>query len=152
VATEQAGSEVAPRRKERVSVRRATSGIAILGAVALAGGGTLQATTRREGQAAGARALELAPASPGYLRVLATPWAEVSVDGQRVEVTPFAHAIPLSPGTHYVTLTHPNAPAEKRTIAVEPGETRTVDVTMAIADLAHPEDAGSPIRPDPDKP
>ena len=153
VATEEAGSPTAPRKKERTSVRRALSGMAILGVVAIAGGGTLQATTHREGQAAGARPLELAPASPGYLRVLATPWAEVSVDGQRVEVTPFAHPIPLLPGTHYVTLTHPNAPVEKRTITVEPGETRTVDVAMAIADPAPKEDAGQlPPHLDPDKP
>ena len=34
---------------------------------------------------------------PGYLRVLATPWAEVWVDGQRVDVTPFARADRRSP-------------------------------------------------------
>jgi serine/threonine-protein kinase len=84
------------------------------------------------------------PAAPGYLRVLATPWAEVWVDGQRVDVTPFARGIPLPPGTHYVTLVHPSAPVEKRTLQVAPGETRTIDVVMNVGDLAPKDDAGAP--------
>jgi eukaryotic-like serine/threonine-protein kinase len=137
------GTPAAPKRRERASVRRATAGIAVLGAVAIGGGGVLQATAHREGQTAGARPLELVPPSPGYVRVLATPWAEVWVDGQRVEVTPFARGIPVAPGTHYVTLVHPNAPVEKRTIAVASGETRTVDVVMGVPDLAPKDDPDS---------
>jgi hypothetical protein len=57
-----------------------------------------------------------------------------------VDVTPFARGIPLPPGTHYVTLVHPSAPAEKRTVAIVAGETRTVDVVMAVPDLAPKED------------
>ncbi len=132
-----------PKRRERASVRRATVGLAVLGAAAMAGGGVLQATAHREGLQAGARPLELAPAAPGFLRVLATPWAEVWVDGQRVDVTPFARGIPLSSGTHYVTLVHPSAPVEKRTIALVSGETRTVDVVMAVPELAPKDDAES---------
>jgi eukaryotic-like serine/threonine-protein kinase len=143
----------APKPREHASVKSATAGIAVLGAMAIAGGVALQATAHREGQAAGARPLELAPHSPGYLRVLATPWAEVSVDGQPVDVTPFSRGIALPPGTHYVTLVHPNAPVEKRTIAVASGETRTVDVVMAVAELAPNDDAESPgARADREKP
>jgi serine/threonine-protein kinase len=58
----------------------------------------------------------------------------VWVDGQRVDVTPFARAIPLSAGTHYVTFVHPNAPVEKRAIAIARGEVRTLDVVMTIAE------------------
>jgi eukaryotic-like serine/threonine-protein kinase len=126
----------APGRRQGASLRRAVAGIAALGVAAIAGGGALQATSHREGQTAGARPLELAPASPGSLHVLATPWAEVWVDGQLVDVTPFARGIPLPAGTHYVTLVHPSAPVEKRTITLAPGETRTVDVVMAVAALA----------------
>jgi eukaryotic-like serine/threonine-protein kinase len=106
----------------------------------------LQAAAHREGQAAGARPLELVPPSPGYLRVLATPWAEVWVDGQHVDETPSARRLPLSPGTHYVTLIHPNAPVEKRTISVASGETRTIDVVMAVPDLAPKDDAARAER------
>jgi hypothetical protein len=133
----------APAQNRRASVRRAIAGLAVLGSVAVLGGGVIQATANREGEPAGARPLELTPASPGYLRVLATPWAEVWVDGQRVDVTPFARAIPLSAGRHYVTLVHPNAPIEKRTVAIVTGETSTIDVAMAIGELAPREDAGA---------
>jgi hypothetical protein len=130
-----------PKRKARASVRQAMIGIAVLGVIAMAGGVALQAMAHREGQTAGARPLELVPTSPGYLRVLATPWAEIWIDGQRIDETPLARRIPLSPGTHYVTLVHPNAPIEKRTISASPGETRTVDVVMAVPDLAPKDDA-----------
>jgi hypothetical protein len=144
VPAEGSSGDGAPRRRAGASLRRAGAGIAVLGAVAIAGGGALQATSHREGRTAGARPLELGPASPGTLRVLATPWAEVWVDGQRVDVTPFARGIPLSAGTHYVTLVHPSAPVEKRTITVVAGETSTVDVVMTVAALAPQDDAEVP--------
>ena len=66
---------------------------------ALVGGVAAPDDGAPRGEAAGLEAAGLLPPSPGYLRVLATPWAEVWVDGQRVDVTPFARAIPL-PGGH----------------------------------------------------
>ena len=68
----------------------------------------------------------------GYLRVLAQPWAEVSVDGEKIDTTPMARPIPVAPGRHFVTFTHPNAPEEKRTVQVVTGQTVLVDVTMRI--------------------
>jgi serine/threonine-protein kinase len=124
----------APAQRRRASVRRSVAGLAVIGTLAVSGGVALQATAARNGEEAGARPLELMPGSPGYLRVMATPWAEVWVDGQRVDVTPFARAIPLSAGTHYVTFVHPNAPVEKRAITIARGEVRTLDVVMTIAE------------------
>jgi eukaryotic-like serine/threonine-protein kinase len=143
VSASEPASAVTPPRSKRASVRQAVVGLAVLGTVAVAGGIALQTTTQREGMAAGTRPLELVPAAPGYLRVLATPWAEVWVDGQRVDTTPFARAIPLPPGMHYVTLVHPSAPVEKRTIAITAGETRTIDIVLAVPDLAPRDDAGA---------
>ena len=143
-------SAMPPRGLRRASVRNAVAGLGVLGAAAVLGGGALQATTHREGIAAGARPLELTPASPCYLRVLATPWAEVWVDGQHVEITPFARAVPLVPGTHYVTLVHPNAPVEKRTITMAAGEARTLDIVMNVPDLA-PKDEGGVREPSADR-
>jgi serine/threonine-protein kinase len=143
VPPREGSGEAAPRERARASVRRGIAGLAILGSVAVAGGIILQATAHRDGQAAGSRPLELLPAAPGTLRILATPWAEVWVDGQRVDVTPFARGIPLPPGTHYVTLVHPSAPVEKRTLVVAAGETRTIDVVMNVGDLAPRDDAGA---------
>jgi serine/threonine-protein kinase len=78
--------------------------------------------------------LQLSPESAGGLRVVATPWAEVKVDGQYVDTTPFARPIPLAPGKHWVTLRHPDAPEERREVTVAPGETALVDVTMNVGD------------------
>ena len=143
VSAGEPASAVVPRRSKRASVRQAVVGLAVLGAVAVGGGIALQTSAHREGMSAGTRPLELVPSAPGYLRVLATPWAEVWIDGQRVDTTPFARAIPLPPGMHYVTLVHPSAPVEKRTIAIAAGETRTIDVVLAVPDLAPKDDAGA---------
>jgi hypothetical protein len=139
-ASDTEDSAALPRRK-RISARPAIAGLALLGAAGALGGALLQTTARRDGEAAGSRPLDLLPPSPGFLRVLATPWAEVWVDGQRVDVTPFARPIALPEGTHYVTLIHPSAPLEKRTVAIVHGETRTIDAVMAVPQLAPPEDA-----------
>lgn len=131
----------------RRSIRSAVLGLAALGAVAMALGGIIQYTGRTGAHrvAAGTRPLELLPARAGGLRVLATPWAEVWVDGELVDTTPFARPIPLAAGTHYVTLKHPSAPPEKRTVTIVAGETITLDVTMDVAAPAAapaPADAG----------
>ena len=114
-------------------------GVTLLGfaglAVAFAAcGGLLQWSARgaRAAAEAGSKPLELAPAEAGGLRVLATPWAEVAVDGQRIDETPIGRPIPLAPGPHFVILTHPSAPPEKRAITIAAGETTTLDVAMKL--------------------
>jgi hypothetical protein len=133
-----------PQRRVRTVTKWATLALAFLAMVGAGSGALLQASSRREGRSVGAKRLELAPAAPGYLRVLATPWADVWVDGQRVDVTPFARAIVLAPGTHSVALVHPNAPVEKRSVLVATGETRTLDVVMAVGEQQGGADAGTP--------
>ena len=93
---------------------------------------------------AGAAPLALIPPHPGAIRVLATPWAEIAVDGQHVDVTPFARPIPVSAGTHYVTFTHPSARPEKRVVEVKAGATVLIDVTMNLGEDegAIPKEAG----------
>jgi len=96
------------------------------------GFGVVRATDRNTERAAATTEGPLTPARPGFLHVLATPWAEVSVDGQLAEVTPTAHAIPLAPGPHYVTFTHPAATSQTRRVVVETDKTVTLDVTMEV--------------------
>jgi len=110
-------------------------GFAAILAVGVASGALVQWSDRdaREALHAGEAPLELVPRGNASLRVLATPWAHVAIDGQHVETTPFARAIPLSPGTHFVTLTHPDAPAEQRVIKVAPGESMQLDVAMKLS-------------------
>jgi serine/threonine-protein kinase len=141
VSPSEAGDGAAPRRRKKLSARPAIAGLAMLGAAGILGGALVQTRAHRDGDTAGSRPLDLLPPSPGYLRVLVTPWAEVWVDGQRVDVTPFARPIPLPEGTHYVTLVHPSAPVEKRTVAIVHGETRTIDAVMNMPELGPAEDA-----------
>jgi serine/threonine-protein kinase len=121
-------------------------GLLLCLALIVVGGGIIQFFVwRSEGQGTarrGAPGLELAPARPAYLRVVADPWADVIVDGKRVDTTPFARAIPLMAGTHYVRLEHPNAPTERRTVTMVPGETVLLDVKMRLENRKV--DAGPP--------
>jgi len=137
---------------EPPSVMLAAKGLAVCFALVVLGGAAVQwLAYRREGAAVarrGATQLELAPKRPAYLRVVADPWAEVVVDGQHVDTTPFARAIPLTAGTHYVRLEHPNAPTERRTITLVPGETVLLDVKMQI-DRSLRSDAAAPLEPPP---
>jgi eukaryotic-like serine/threonine-protein kinase len=114
----------------------AVIGLLVCSLLIVGGGAILQWMAWRDGAGSAARGrstrLELAPAQPGFLRVVAEPWAHVVVDGQRVETTPFARAIPLPAGTHYVRLEHPNAPTERRTVRLSPGETVLLDVKLKI--------------------
>jgi serine/threonine protein kinase len=89
-------------------------------------------TNAESGVVSGREPLELVPANPGSLRVVADPWAYVIVDGQQVETTPFANPIPLAAGVHHVTLRHPNAPDERRIVKIAPGEHVLLDVTMRV--------------------
>ena len=127
-----------------VGARRAIVGHTVIllgfaiGVLAIEGGSAARGTLEP-----GSRPLELMPAEAGGLRVLATPWAYVRVDGQQVETTPFARAIPLAAGRHWITLTHPDAPPVEREIVITTNETITLDVTMAVGPVT---DAGKDAR------
>jgi eukaryotic-like serine/threonine-protein kinase len=106
----------------------------------------------------GRSVLPLVPKNGGLLRVVVSPWAEVWVDGVKVDTTPFARAIPLSAEKHTVTLRHPAAPDEEREVRPSPGETVLLDVTMQIdpGDGGKPDasgiDAAPPLTRDPEVP
>jgi serine/threonine-protein kinase len=128
--------EKAPVARAGTSVGRTTLVLLLISILAVAGGAVIQFAARRADRQAGDRdargRLELSPANAGYLRVVAQPWAHVIVDGQKLETTPFARPIPLTPGTHYVRLEHPHAPTERRTLSVAGGETIVLDVVMQV--------------------
>src|SRR5690606_1920133 len=46
--------------------------------------------------------LPLVPEQAAFFRAVVKPWADVYVDGELVATTPFAHAVALAPGVHYV--------------------------------------------------
>ncbi len=66
----------------------------------------------------------------GFLRVLARPWAEIVVDGTRVDTTPTARAITLAPGEHFVRLRNPRYLSQDRTVRITPGATVWLDVDL----------------------
>jgi serine/threonine-protein kinase len=136
------GPPRAPPKRRREPMWHAVAGMAFIGVAGVVASLVLQASAKRTSDSVGESRLELAPVSPGFVRVLAVPWAEVWVDGQKVETTPFARPIPLRPGTHFFALVHPRAPVEKRTVEVVAGETRTLDIVMGVAELAPREVAG----------
>ncbi len=102
----------------------------------------------QEGSSGSGAPLPLAPANAGFLKVTATPWAEVSIDGQRVDVTPFARPLPLEKGEHHLSFSHPDAPVEKRVVRVTPGQTTSIDVMMNVSakETSTPPVAGSGAR------
>jgi serine/threonine-protein kinase len=120
-----------PPRRALAPVPFAFAGHAVVLAAFLAGVVFVEgASCSARDAGAGASQLALAPDKAGALRVVATPWAHVRVDGQDVDTTPFARAIPLSAGKHWVTLTHPDSPPVEREVVITPGETMMLDVTM----------------------
>ncbi len=142
-----AGDEPPPslaRVPRRPSLAPALRGFIACGALVVIGGASIQYVAARTEGASAARGagehLELTPSRPGYLRVVAEPWAVVFVDGEKFDTTPFARAIPLAAGTHHLRFEHPNAPAERREVKLVSGETVLVDVKMLV--VAPPSDAG----------
>jgi eukaryotic-like serine/threonine-protein kinase len=127
----------APRVARRGPVdRRLVRQVGLVQAVLLAAtimsGGAIQAANggfaaREELRAAGAAA---ALEQQGFLRVVVDPWAEVHVDGQKVATTPTAHAIPLTPGKHYLKFTNPYFHEVSREITIKSHETELVRVEM----------------------
>jgi serine/threonine-protein kinase len=136
----------APRRRRR---REPPLMLGLGAALALlvSGAATIQyAASRHAGVAAadGSR-LRLAPDRAAFLRVVASPWARVIVDGEHVDTTPFARPIPLSPGRHYVRLEHPEAPTERRTIELGPSESILLDVQMSVRGAPPQPSAAAPL-------
>jgi len=117
-----------------LSIGRAYVAFAAIGALFLVLAAVVESVSwrSRESLHAGAEPLPLAPSTPGFVKVLAVPWAEVAVDGEHVDTTPFAKAIPLREGIHFLSFTHPDAPTEKREVHTRAGETTTVEVVMQL--------------------
>jgi hypothetical protein len=53
------------------------------------------------------------------VEIVVVPWATVEIDGQVVDTTPMSHAVPLAPGEHMLTLTHPEIGSKTATIRTD---------------------------------
>ncbi|MCC6647013.1 MAG: protein kinase [Polyangiaceae bacterium] len=91
--------------------------------------------------------LPLVPERAANLRVVARPWATVYVNGQLVDVTPFARPVPVRAGEHRLTFRHPSAPDERRVVRVTEGETALVEVEMRVPPRPPPAASSAPPAP-----
>src|SRR5262249_26282915 len=66
----------------------------------------------------------------GYLRVVANPWAEVWVDGKKLETTPVARRLSVAAGMHKVEFKNPFFQTETREITVLRDETTNLRVDL----------------------
>lgn len=85
-----------------------------------------------------------ASAAAGRIRVLARPWANVSLDGVLVDATPIGAPIVVPPGRHVVDFVHPSAPKVQRVVEVSPGQTVVIDVILDVPPPAAPSSTAEP--------
>jgi serine/threonine protein kinase len=68
--------------------------------------------------------------APGFLLVVVSPWADVTIDGEPAGQTPLSR-LSLAPGTHTVRLTNPEFQPYPRKVSVRSGETTRLSVNLA---------------------
>ena len=68
----------------------------------------------------------------GLLRLNAQPWAEVSVDGRKVGITPIVDH-KLEAGKHELQLLNPNCSPHKRTITIDAGKTTSLVIELTCS-------------------
>lgn len=125
--------------EDRRALRRIVSLQAALLAVMLTCGVLLRVVHPAASEARAApeaRASVTSVDDAGFLRVVATPWAHVYVDGAKVATTPVARRFPLSPGLHYVRFENPYFEAEEREVHIQRGEIASVEVELRRAESA----------------
>ena len=91
---------------------------------------TLGKTTRPKAPKSEPKPVEPSEMAIGYLAADAEPWAEVLVDGARVDRTPFSK-YPLPAGKHELVFRAPDGREEKRQVILSQGRTTSVRVTFA---------------------
>lgn len=97
--------------------------------------GSAELTRERGGDGGRAATGPRAPgtADVGRLRVVARPWATVSIDGVTVDTTPTVEAYRLLPGLHYVRFSHPTLGLADRVVRIERGATVWLEVDLGGA-------------------
>src|SRR5690606_30136716 len=68
-------------------------------------------------EAGGTVAIHVAP-PPGMVTIDASPWAEVSIDGQAVGRTPLG-PLALAPGEHQIVFRHPTGGSDRQRLTVK---------------------------------
>ena len=66
----------------------------------------------------------------GYLKVVATPWADVSVDGRPIGQTPMSR-VRVTAGAHSVRFSHPEYGSFDREVEIGSGQTTLLRIELA---------------------
>ena len=66
----------------------------------------------------------------GALTVNCFPYAEVSIDGERIGITPISRPMQFLAGTHTLKLIHPDYPPYTREIIIKEGESTKINVLL----------------------
>jgi hypothetical protein len=131
-------------------LRQSLIALFCLSGVMLVGGAGLHAWLDAGSRGPRRAAAPAGTSERGELLVVAHPWADVFVDGQKLETTPFAAPLELTAGIHHVRLEHPSAAPERREIELRAGQRIVLVVSMKVE--RHLSDAGtgepSLIHPD----
>ncbi len=72
------------------------------------------------------------PAGAGSLDLIASPWADVYIDGRKVGTTPMFRSTSLPSGKHRLKLVHPQSRVIERTVVIRSGEITELAVEMEI--------------------
>jgi serine/threonine protein kinase len=120
------------RRGARQHLERSLIGLVAVSGLLLAGGGALSAWVQAERPRAQDGAKPWTRESGGELLVVADPWANVFVDGDLLETTPFANPLRLRAGVHHVRLEHPDAVPERREVQLAAGQRLLLEVTLQL--------------------
>jgi len=134
------------RREASRGLRRSLLGSSAASLLLLVGGALLSAWLEAQHPGAAPAPQHWTSETGAELLVVAEPWAHVFVDGAQLETTPFATPLRLAPGEHFVRLEHPQAPAERRRVALAAGQRVVLEVTMQVERDAR--DAGVEAAPD----
>ena len=76
--------------------------------------------------------------APGILELQVQPWADVWLNGEKVETTPLERPLELPPGQYHLSLRHPQRPPLERFIRIDPASRSRVAVNLdTLAGLVH---------------
>ncbi len=123
-----------PLRIRAVPFTPTLVGIALAALAMFAGGGYIQWKLGgiREREAPKPLAAASADGSDtARIRLLVRPWAEVVLDGKKVDVTPLPRPLAVRPGRHVILLQHPLV-TERRVVDVGPGQMLTLDIALNV--------------------
>ena len=68
--------------------------------------------------------------APGQLRIIALPWADVFIDGEKVGTTPSLRMASLRPGKHRVRFDNPKFPSVEKVVEIRPGKESELQVRL----------------------